>query len=372
MDVIGRSEAKRLGLIRYFTGKPCKDNHISERLASNGCCLECSRERSTARYRENRSEILRVEKIRRAANPDRQAEYRRRARCKADPDLPSRLESKRKAKEMRDEARRLGEVYFNTGEPCKNGHLSDRYTNDGKCVICTIDVNRKKRGVKSYDDAVEYLGKELDKVISAARSELASDRKVWSRLSAQSRRVALERRDKTYFSHRPCPNGHVGNRYTSSGSCVKCFTDIMKTDERKEYDKQYYMENRERIAVRGKQYVSQNRDKVRESSARWKSKNPDKVRAIKSSYKARRRSWEADDSDPTALVSEWVESQDKSCFYCKSDCTDEYHIDHFLPLSKGGKHKVDNLVIACPSCNLRKNAKYPWDFMQEIADEITT
>lgn len=36
-----RSEALRLGLTRYFTGKPCKHGHIAERLSSCGRCCEC-------------------------------------------------------------------------------------------------------------------------------------------------------------------------------------------------------------------------------------------------------------------------------------------------------------------------------------------
>jgi len=35
------SEAKRLGLTRYYTGKPCKHGHIAERLTSCGRCCEC-------------------------------------------------------------------------------------------------------------------------------------------------------------------------------------------------------------------------------------------------------------------------------------------------------------------------------------------
>jgi 5-methylcytosine-specific restriction endonuclease McrA len=32
------------------------------------------------------------------------------------------------------------------------------------------------------------------------------------------------------------------------------------------------------------------------------------------------------------------------------------HIDHIVPLSKGGTHTRDNIAPACPECNLRKSA----------------
>jgi len=40
------SEARELGLTRFFTGKPCKRNHIAERYASTGQCCVCIRNHS--------------------------------------------------------------------------------------------------------------------------------------------------------------------------------------------------------------------------------------------------------------------------------------------------------------------------------------
>lgn len=34
-------------------------------------------------------------------------------------------------------------------------------------------------------------------------------------------------------------------------------------------------------------------------------------------------------------------------------------LDHYVPLSKGGKHESENIVAACDSCNLRKGAALP-------------
>ena len=41
MDIISRKEAKRQGLKRYFTGKPCNSGHTCERYSSNGQCVDC-------------------------------------------------------------------------------------------------------------------------------------------------------------------------------------------------------------------------------------------------------------------------------------------------------------------------------------------
>ena len=38
-------------------------------------------------------------------------------------------------------------------------------------------------------------------------------------------------------------------------------------------------------------------------------------------------------------------------------------IDHMIPLSKGGGHTIYNIVPACRSCNRKKNAKFPLNFL---------
>ena len=68
-DIIGRDEAKALGLPRFFTGKPCKHGHVAERGVSNPECMECSRGRS----REWRAANL--EKVREGAR-ERARKYR--------------------------------------------------------------------------------------------------------------------------------------------------------------------------------------------------------------------------------------------------------------------------------------------------------
>ncbi len=41
--IITYEEAKQLGLTRYFTGIPCKNDHISERLVSDRSCCDCKK-----------------------------------------------------------------------------------------------------------------------------------------------------------------------------------------------------------------------------------------------------------------------------------------------------------------------------------------
>lgn len=52
-----RAEAKSRGELRYFTGKPCRNGHVCERLTSWATCLICHRHKE-ARRRENNVERL--------------------------------------------------------------------------------------------------------------------------------------------------------------------------------------------------------------------------------------------------------------------------------------------------------------------------
>ncbi len=49
-----------------------------------------------------------------------------------------------------------------------------------------------------------------------------------------------------------------------------------------------------------------------------------------------------------------------NCFYC-GEYTSRYeqHVDHLIPLSRGGPEAAINLVRSCPACNLSKNDRLP-------------
>lgn len=47
-EIITRKEALERGLKRYFTGKPCKHGHVSERKIGSGMCLSCDKKWKTS------------------------------------------------------------------------------------------------------------------------------------------------------------------------------------------------------------------------------------------------------------------------------------------------------------------------------------
>ncbi|MFE7198513.1 HNH endonuclease [Microbacterium oxydans] len=42
------------------------------------------------------------------------------------------------------------------------------------------------------------------------------------------------------------------------------------------------------------------------------------------------------------------------CAYCPAPIDVSFHLDHIVPLARGGHHAIGNLAPACPGCNLSK------------------
>lgn len=45
------------------------------------------------------------------------------------------------------------------------------------------------------------------------------------------------------------------------------------------------------------------------------------------------------------------------CAYCGCKLNGKYHVDHIIPLSRGGSNNADNLTLTCARCNLSKGDK---------------
>jgi len=86
MKIITRAEARSAGLPRYFTGKPCKRGHISERRTAGGNCLTCHRqqidewhrnnpEKVAAKHKKHRDKV--IEKYRAGRNAHVRRRYRK-------------------------------------------------------------------------------------------------------------------------------------------------------------------------------------------------------------------------------------------------------------------------------------------------------
>ncbi len=52
-----------------------------------------------------------------------------------------------------------------------------------------------------------------------------------------------------------------------------------------------------------------------------------------------------------------LKSQRGKCWHCGKKLVGKKHIDHLIPLVRGGSNDASNIVISCPVCNLSKGGK---------------
>jgi 5-methylcytosine-specific restriction endonuclease McrA len=152
---------------------------------------------------------------------------------------------------------------------------------------------------------------------------------------------------------------------------------LAKKDEIQVYKQEYYVKNLPLIRQQRLEYWKQNRDRLNEAQREYKQANPDRVREIRREWN--RKNPEAvrtHDNKKRAMrlrapgkftkddVKKLLALQKYTCVICRSKLT-KYHVDHKIPLARGGSNDPENLQILCPPCNQSKGAKDPIEFMQQ-------
>ncbi len=82
------------------------------------------------------------------------------------------------------------------------------------------------------------------------------------------------------------------------------------------------------------------------------------MRVYRQSVKARMKRLGLNGAEIENLTRQEVIDRDKSiCYLCGKTCElHEIHLDHVLPLSRGGYHTRKNLRVSCATCNLDKGS----------------
>src|SRR5579859_1028997 len=92
----------------------------------------------------------------------------------------------------------------------------------------------------------------------------------------------------------------------------------------------------------------------------YRKANPEKVRE----WRQNRRGGVKGQKLPRGTVARILKAQKKRCAACRAKLPKNYHLDHIVPLSKGGRHVPANVQLLCPPCNTSKQARDMIDFMQ--------
>lgn len=164
-----------------------------------------------------------------------------------------------------------------------------------------------------------------------------------------------------------------GVRKRSRESARKRYADPETRERMLAAAKRWSKENREYF----RQYREANADKIRESNRRSVQKHGHKY--VIHAHKRRARIAGSSGSVPPQAICALRDSQKGLCYYCarlmrrvNNGATGRRHpqtesIDHKIPLSRGGTHTKNNLVLACLQCNLRKHVLTASEFIARIA-----
>lgn len=157
--------------------------------------------------------------------------------------------------------------------------------------------------------------------------------------------------------------------------CKSCAAIRRKVQYDPEYHRKYRLERLEAKRAYDRARYADDPEKRSATVRRWYAQNPEKVKAWrkryytehKDEYLARNRQREATKYAAAGFhtaeeVWEMGESQEWLCAYCEVPLFGEFHVDHMVPLSRGGSDSWENLAITCPTCNLSKNDKTTAEF----------
>lgn len=142
-----------------------------------------------------------------------------------------------------------------------------------------------------------------------------------------------------------------------------------KKNRRKEIARctKWNKEHPEVVAANMRKYRANNPLHYKKQFRRWRTENQDRVRQYDSKKRAIRKGAIGSDKISASQWAEKLRAHQYTCFYCLSN-KKKLTMDHVDPLSKGGRHHIDNVVPACADCNNRKNAKEYWAFIDEMKE----
>jgi len=117
-----------------------------------------------------------------------------------------------------------------------------------------------------------------------------------------------------------------------------------------------------------KEYYQKNKQRILANCKAYRERNPEKVRLMLRECRHRRRAIEhsAEGSHTKEDILLQYKSQKGKCWWCGIELNDVYHVDHLVPLSRGGTDNPNNLVVTCQFCNLSKKDKLPQDWAKRL------
>ena len=240
----------------------------------------------------------------------------------------------------------------------------DNSTKSGLYAQCKECKNKNSKAY--YNNNIKEITARRDNNREAMRE---SCRKSWAKHKKKrneeqreffnNNKELIASRDKTY-------------RDNNKDKIAKRFKEYMKNNKEKvaKQRREYYKENKEEInrknKIIGKKWRENNKERINEKSKAYYA--TPKGKAVARAVHKRRKC--AIKNTEMIVTSEElvdiVENANNVCYWCNKKIVGTEHIDHYIPLAKGGKHSIDNMVVSCAKCNQSKGAKSPQEFANSL------
>lgn len=208
-----------------------------------------------------------------------------------------------------------------------------------------------------------------------------------------SKKEARAQGMKRYYTGKPCPKGHLSEKYVSNDACIACL---------RLGHKQWAGKNREKVNTRIRRWRVQNPEANREAYIRWQRENPKRCKLNKAVWyilnkgpntRARSTKWRAANLDlARAMVRDWSRRHPEKCaayqakrradqlqrtpiwadlekieevyreaVIARQMFGEPWHVDHVIPLRGkrvSGLHIHTNLQLLPGPENIRKGNRY--------------
>ena len=135
-------------------------------------------------------------------------------------------------------------------------------------------------------------------------------------------------------------------------------------ESRREHDKTYHKAYREQHKEHERQYRRHYRKLHHDAILLYQRKRDQTAKGKAARHATYYRRLARKKAIPGAYTAQDVlnqrQRQREKCYYCHmklGNGKNAYHVDHVFPLHYGGSNGPENIVIACPTCNMRKGDK---------------